>query len=56
MMLAIQEADAECLVHLTAEHSDTVIEIASELEMEIDEVIAWSVEMLKRYVDAGGEP
>ena len=55
-IVGIQHKDAEGLVHLAPEHSQIVVEIASELGMDIDEVIAWAVVLLQRYAQAGGEP
>jgi hypothetical protein len=47
---------AVVLDQLPDDRSAAIVKIAADLDMEPAEVLAWAVDLLTRYVDAGGEP
>lgn len=43
-------------IELTPEQHEAIADIAYRFGLESEDVIAWAVVLLRRYVDAGGEP
>lgn len=50
------EYDLPLLDQLPGDRAALIIKIAADLDMEPAEVLAWAVDLLTRYVAAGGEP